>query len=70
MKCDFYLAKNLKFRIFFLLIAVCLGLYIYSDLFENGKFMGVEDANDFKGIFIFFFSLIGAFFPWHWVDKD
>jgi hypothetical protein len=70
MKFKFYLFKNLRFRIFFLMLSVFLGLYIYSDLFTNGKFMGLENANDFKGIFLFFFSIVCAFFPWHLFDKE
>jgi hypothetical protein len=65
-----YLKKDFKFRVFFLLTSIFMGVYLYFDLYENGVFIGINDIYSVKAVYIFIFSVVCIFIPWHLFDKE
>jgi len=65
-----YLKKDFKFRFFFLLASISMGFYLYFNLYEDGIFIGIDDIYSFKAVYIFIFSTVCIFIPWHLFDKE
>jgi len=45
-------------------------VYLYFNLYEHGKFIGINSIYSFKAVYVFIFSTVCVFIPWHLFDKE
>ena len=65
-----YLKRDLKFRIFFLILSIFCGTSFYFQVHANGIFIGSNDIWSFKMLILFILSVVCIFIPWHHFEKE